>query len=337
MTARPVSEASLRPGRLELSRLGWALGISLVFHLFCFGGYEVGRHFGFWEALRVPAWLQKSKILASVLEEEKRAAQQPAEPQWERDPPLMFVDVNPQLATPEPPKNPRFQSSLNSQAANLDIDKESDVPKIAGKQTDIVKAEDVNRSKFDRLQPVFPQAETEQPAEQAKPKTPQPPGDLAMAKPETELRKEAGTAEKSRPRTVEEAKARKNRNQLAGEKMKQEGGVPRLGYSGLDTKATLTGSYDAAFIEAVENRWFSLLDNMNYDGYRRGRVVLKFRLVFDGRITDMEVVENTVGESLGLLCQKAILDPAPFERWPREVRRMVDKDFREIQFAFYYN
>ena len=107
--------------------------------------------------------------------------------------------------------------------------------------------------------------------------------------------------------------------------------------TGLDAKATPFGVYDAAFISAVESRWFALLDNMSYDGYRRGRVVLQFRLNSNGYITEMKVVENNVGETLGLLCQKAVQDPSPFDKWPKEMRLLVDKDYREIQFAFYYN
>ena len=30
------------------------------------------------------------------------------------------------------------------------------------------------------------------------------------------------------------------------------------------------------------------------------------------------------------------VDPAPFDRWPREMRQMIGKDYRDIQFAFYY-
>lgn len=251
----------------------------------------------------------------------------------------MFVDVNPQLAMSEPPENPKFYANRNTQSSNPDIDEESDIPKIDGKQQEILKTEDVARSPFDRLQPVFPNPEPEEEhTERAKPTTPEPQGDLAMAKPDIVLRQDTGTAERPRVRTLREALQRDNRNQLAGEKMEQRGGVKRhLEFTGLDAKATLMGDYDASFIAAVENRWFTLLDNLSYDGDRRGRVVLKFHLTFDGRITDMEVVENTVNESLSLLCQKAVIDPAPFERWPREMRRMIDKDFREIQFAFYYN
>jgi len=76
---------------------------------------------------------------------------------------------------------------------------------------------------------------------------------------------------------------------------------------------------------------------VSYDGYRRGRVVLQFLLNYDGRITEMKVLENTVTETLSLLCQKAVLDPAPFDKWPREMRLMVGEDFRRITFTFYYN
>ncbi len=50
----------------------------------------------------------------------------------------------------------------------------------------------------------------------------------------------------------------------------------------------------------------------------------------------MNMAENTVGEVLGLICQKAVLDPAPFASWPSDMRRTLG-DIRNIQFTFYYN
>lgn len=329
MTSRRVHEGSLRPDRLEISRLLWALGISLAAHLLFYGGYQLGNKYNVWQALQLPKWVEKVRQLTALTEPRKQPAP--------REVPLMFVDVNPQLASIEPPKNAKFYSNKNSEAANPDTDQDSNDPKITGKQTDVMKAEDVNRSKLDRLQPNVPRAESEQQPEQARERTPKPEGDMAMAKPETEQRQDQGTAQHARPRTIKEAIARLNRNQLAGQKIKQDGGVKRrTEFTALDAKATQFGDYDAAFIDAVESRWFNLLANNPNANYRSGRVLLRFRLMFDGRITDMQVVENNVGETLGLFCQKAITDPAPFERWSREMRLMLDKDYREIQFAFYY-
>ena len=80
-----------------------------------------------------------------------------------------------------------------------------------------------------------------------------------------------------------------------------------------------------------------MLDERRYANDRTGKVVLKFRLHYDGRVTDLGVTEHTVDELLSLLCQKAVLDPAPFARWPSDMRRMNGEDFRDVQFTFYYN
>ena len=99
---------------------------------------------------------------------------------------------------------------------------------------------------------------------------------------------------------------------------------------------TAFGAYDAALVNAVESRWNELLYERDYASDSRGRVVLQFKLHADGRISDMSVAENTAGEVLGLLCQKAILDPSPYAAWPTDMRRLAG-EVRNIQFTFYYN
>ena len=47
-------------------------------------------------------------------------------------------------------------------------------------------------------------------------------------------------------------------------------------------------------------------------------------------------VKNDVGELLGLNCQKALLDSAPFEKWPSDMRRLVGADYRELGLTFFY-
>jgi outer membrane biosynthesis protein TonB len=165
-------------------------------------------------------------------------------------------------------------------------------------------------------------------------------GDLAIAKPETESRKGEGAAEQPRPRTLQEARARQSRNQLVGEKMRQEGGVHRLRIdAAFDAKGTPLGGYDHAMIEAITQRWFDLLESRyNYD--RNGRVVISFRLSHDGTVSNIRIEENTVEEKLdgmlAFLCQKAVSDPAPYPRWPRELRLTVGRDYRDLTFTFYY-
>ena len=330
MSVRTEQEASLRLDRVEVRRLVWAISISLVLHLILWGTYALGEKFHWWDKLHWPAWVQK---LAPPAPRKKPEALQPVD----REPPLVFVEVSPAQAEKEPPKEAKYYSDKNAVAANPDPDKETDTPKITGTQTQVAKTEESPRNKFDKLMPAPPKPDVE-PAEEARAKPTLEPGDLTLAKPDTNPRPDTGNAEKSRPRTSKEAMARKQITRIPGQRMKQDGGVNRSRLvSSLDTKATPFGAYDAAFIEAVSQRWYDLLDSMSYDGYRTGRVVVQFNLNYDGRITEMKILENTVTETLALLCQKSVLDPSPFDKWPREMRLMVGEDYRKITFTFYYN
>ena len=326
---------SLRLEQAEFSRLAWAFAISLAFHVLVYGGYHTGQKHHLWQDLHWPAWLQPPKILTELLVKKK---ENPPPPQ-RQEIPLMFVNVNPAQATAEPPKDAKYYSDKNSRAANPEPDKITEIPKIDGKQTEVVKTETVPREKFTPLQPSRPAQQPQEAQPEIKPKPAYTPGDLTLAKPSPTPRKEDGDANEAkppRPRTIKEALARQQESRLPGEKMKQDGGVSRRHeLASLDTKATPFGAYDAALVEAISQRWFTLLDERDYASDSRGKVVLQFRLHYDGRITDMNMAENTTGEVLGLICQKAVLDPAPFAAWPSDMRRTLG-DIRSIQFTFYY-
>ncbi len=330
---------SLRLERAESSRLAWAFALSVAFHLIVAGTYQTGKQLGWWERLRMPAWLQSAKMLNEVLKKKEITPPQPP-----GEPPLVFVDVNPDVATPEPPKNAPYYSDKNSQAANPDAKVETATPKLEGNQTKVVRTEDVPRSRAFPLQPTPPAPPTPaaspsaDPQEEVKPKTSYTPGDLALAKPEQTAHKDDGQAAEPKPKTVAEAKARQQNSRLSGEKMKQEGGVKRdRVVSSLDVRSTPFGAYDAAIIAAVQNRWYDLLDSRNYARDRVGMVTLRFRLNSDGSISELAFVENTVDLALGLLCQSAIKDPAPYAHWPNDMRRLIGADYREVTFTFYYN
>lgn len=201
-------------------------------------------------------------------------------------------------------------------------------------------------------------------APQEKPQTPEAgpkPGDLAMARPSPRAVVEAPTPTPAqplpvtpaltvgptevapaeaprprRPRTLSQARAQKGI--LAGEKMKQEGGVSRLSIvPSLDVKASPFGSYDGHMIFAIQQRWYRLLDDNHYALERVGKVVVRFVLNSDGTITQLRRVHTEVGETLGFICEGAIIEPAPYEPWPAEMRKAVGSDTRELTFTFFYN
>ncbi|HEX5223184.1 MAG TPA: hypothetical protein VFZ59_26735 [Verrucomicrobiae bacterium] len=307
---------TLRVERPELTRLGWALAVSLVLHFFCWGTYAVGKKYHLWERLKMPDW-----VLKLTTPPVRPEVKQPVN----REPPLMFVEVvQPSV---EPPKDAKFYSDQNSVASNPDLNEASNIPKIDGSQENVPKTEDAPRNKFP-LMPDPPKVQ-EQAQEDVAPKPKISPGTMTVAK--ADLKPQP---ERTRPRTLKEAMLR---NQIPGQKVKQSGGAQQRPETGLDVKATGFGAYDRAFIDAVSKRWYDLLDNMSYDAYQPGRVKLEFLLNYDGRITEMKILDTTVSETLSLLCQKAVLDPAPFEKWPREMRLMIGEDSRRITFTFFYN
>jgi len=324
MSATGSQETSLRPGRFDYKRLAWAFAISLAAHLLCYGGYQFSRTV-------LPGWLERIKFLAALAEELRKKPNSP--PPQPAEPPLVFVEVDPAVATPEPPKDAKYYSSQNSKAADVDSKIDNNIPKINGQHPDLPKLDDPAKH-FEKLQPTLPHPEPK--PEQAKPKPP--PGDLAMAKPDLKPSLDKGVAEETRPRTLAEAR---ERNQLPGEQRKEDGGVHRhLEMSSLDTKATITGSYDLLLYEAIAQRWFDLLDargNSLVGG--TGQVILHFKLHSDGSVTELTIDNNsTPSPVLAWLCYKAVQDISTptFQRWPDEMKR-VENDPRAIQFVFNYD
>jgi len=324
-------------GSLEFSRLWLAFVASLVLHLVIYGTYKGGQKLGLWERLH---WKPMGKVIEEL--QEARIAMDDVD----RQPPLMFVDVNPAAATTDVPEDTPYYSDKSSRASNPLTEDISDKPMIDGSQEDMVRTEDVPPLKAVPLQPSSPP-----PAPEPKPvlkkevvaEPKQPVGDLLLAKAaDTQKRADPKPREpEPRPRTLKEAMARLPQAQLdrlAGRKMKQDGGVRRLNtLSTLDVKGSPFGEYDRAIIVAIQNRWFDLLDMRGFGHEKSGRVVVEFRLHYDGRISMMNIADNTVDEMLSLLCQKAIMDPSPYARWPSDMRRMIGANYRDVRFTFYYN
>ncbi len=140
---------------------------------------------------------------------------------------------------------------------------------------------------------------------------------------------------RSRPRTVTEAKLRQSL--LSGEKMKQDGGVSRKGPVQVDAVGLPFGAYDEAMVAAVQNRWYALLDERRFAGGARGRVVIRFKLLSDGSVRNCEALETSVDSLFTQLCVRSVSDPAPYEKWPSDMLRMIGSPVREMKFTFYYN
>jgi len=316
MVVDRTGKVSVRIGRIEMTRLGWALVISLVAHLFLWGGYAAAKHYHLLSLLRLPNWLDH---LVSV------PPPQPPQQQASHEP-YMFIDVRDYQSVPEPPKDAIRYSDRNAIATNPDEPKDKNEPKVEGEKNEQQSLEDANRrNKFDQLMPDPPKPEPETQPE-AKPN----PGTLKIAKAETQP-----PQERKRPRTIREALLQKA--QTPGRKTQRDGGASHRGHLSYDVKVTGFGAYDRLFIDAVTTRWYDLLDNLSYDNYQQGKVVVQFTLNYKGEISNVRIADNTVSDMLSLMCEKAIRDPAPFGEWTKEMRLAVGDDTRRITFTFFYN
>lgn len=317
-----------------------ALILSLLIHLLLYGTWQLGKQLHWWD--HQASWLLKltEKILQSPVRPKALASPRP-EPNPAPEIPLTFVEIDPATAVEEAPKDAKYYSSANSKATNPDATVDTETPKVDGNQDKVVRLLDNDRPNPVPLQPSAPPPKEEPPP---KPKGGEVPGDLAMAKkrdptPPNDGHVDVGlgespTAPKKRPRYVSEARAQK-RPMLAGEKMQQTGGINRRGSLAVDAKATAFGAYDAALIAAVEQAWYNLLDE-HMGAQRTGKVVVEFRLTYEGKIVNDRITENEVGEILGQFCRAAITQPAPYGEWPADMRRAIGNNYRDVKFTFYY-
>ena len=305
---------SLRWSRLEKKWLLAALIISLVLHISGLGVYQFGVK---------KQWWQPVKILTALPKIPRGQKLPPVKPLEES---VVYVDVS--HGEKEAPKTAKYYSSKNSVAANPDVRQDLKTPKIEGRQTVVPKTESGTR-------PAKLQFATPAPMSLhglAPVKTPTPPerGDLDLAQ-KTAAQKEPPAA--PRPRTLNQAL----QNLTPGEAMKQEGGVRRASMvPTLDAKETAFGKYDKQIVEAVTDKWYAMLDSGHFAQDRTGKVVVHFKLKYDGSILEMTTLENSVGISLTYVCRQAIAEAAPFSRWPDDMRRMIGQNFREVSFTFYY-
>jgi hypothetical protein len=311
---------SVRLTRFDTKRLTWALVLSLMLHFLAWGGYEWGKKTGLWQRLHWPTrhHLAQKKPPTLVVQEAE---------------PSIFLDVDPDQVSPEAPKDAKYYSDKNSRAANLDAGKDLNQPKLTGKQKDVPETRDIPRMPNTKPTPPAPQPSPQKQAQPAQPKPTELTGNTRLAKLETSPEKTEDKPE--RPRTLKEAYAQQPtlRPSIA---MNQDGGVQRRAIvPSNDVKLTGFGEYDKRFYDAVCQRWWDLLDSQQFARDRTGKVILEFHLNYDGTITDMTVVQNDVGDLLGYVCRKAVNDPAPFERFPDDMRRKLG-NYSTIRIAFYY-
>ncbi len=344
----------------------FALGISVAVHLILI---TLGTSVLGVALLRDPELLKQiaqspEKIIeltARSLEMTRPPELQPPAP--EKQMPMLFIEVDPSMAVKEASEKSKYYAAQNTLAANPDTRLDTDQPKIDGTQTQIIRAFEAPKSQPKPI-PLQPASQTQAKVEaQPQKKAPtaeqaarnqqaqkqslleqakQERGDLEKLRPAQKAQEQKQAAEETvprpRPKTVALAKAQKGDARPPGERMKQDGGVKRADLdSSLTANSTPLGQYDAQIIDAIRTKWFALLEDSKHARDRKGVVVIEFRIYSNGTVRDVRTADEDVGEFLAYLCQSAIISPAPYLKWPDDVRAAVGKDYRDVRFTFFYN
>jgi hypothetical protein len=301
---------SLRPNRGEGGRVMLALAISVFAHLLLFTAYTLSREI---PELRRLLWMA--------------ARQKQVVPVQKQEQPLEFVTV--QTPAMEAPKNAKYLSNKNTVAADLEGKNKSENPQLDGHQSDAPQTVTITHPRFTRSQTDSEQQQQAKDTESSTAaKSAANSGDLTLGKPDQ-------TQQDQRPRTLRDAYAEMAKR-LPSMTMKQDGGAAHHAkVPSFDVKITGFGDYDERFVETVCHNWWNALDSNKFALDRTGKVVLHFQLNYDGSISQMRFEENNVGDLLGYVCEKAVLEGAPYEPWTEDMRLKLGNS-SDVQFTFDY-
>jgi hypothetical protein len=92
--------------------------------------------------------------------------------------------------------------------------------------------------------------------------------------------------------------------------------------------------YDDKLTAVISKRWRELASALPSGPH--GTVVADFKLTYDGQVTDLNISTNELQGPPVEICRRAILESAPFDPWPAEMRRVIGSNKRDITLRFYY-
>ena len=111
---------------------------------------------------------------------------------------------------------------------------------------------------------------------------------------------------------------------------------PKLAKLSSYGKNNVFTAYDCAMVLAVEKHWYEMLDAVK-KWPSKGRVILDFELDPDGGISNMVVRKSTVDKKYARICERSVLDLAPFGPSPSDARKVMTDDTRAVHFEFNYD
>lgn len=335
----------------ELTVAGWT-------HREAFARFSFFRPFITMLSSSVQAHPKRKEPSESTITFIETPAEQKPAPRIERS----FIETDTSQVTGEEPKNARFYSANSTVAANPEnpSGKVGDTPYLNGQETRLASTENVRPQPPGAAatpvpRPVTPPAAPPVAPQPAAPKPVEPAKELAETGLKVGEEKKVAVLEQPvappaavMPTPSQPASQPTAPGMMAGSASPREiatakshattFGVDRIGIAAFNVASSPFGAYDKELISTVQSRWYGVLtsnDKKRMDTHT-GTVVLQFILRADGSVANMVMKENSAGEDLGLFCQKAVVESAPFPPYSDAMKQLIGDDAREINFTFYY-
>jgi TonB family protein len=107
------------------------------------------------------------------------------------------------------------------------------------------------------------------------------------------------------------------------------------------SSTTPFNEYDKAMIDLISSNWYGIISQRVYGKFERyqpdiGKIVVRYRLNYDGFVTNVQVMASNMNRLYDQACVEAIKKSVPFSKWPPDMVKMFGTDYRDITFTFYY-
>ncbi len=308
--------AALRKDPRERRQTIAAAILSVLLHLALIGGI---------------AWILTRPILEAEKDEPEPLeitlmpveAPKPAEPQ--------FVRTDPANALPDAPQSAAFESDNNTRAASeAPATGTEAVPSMEGEDSPAMELANREYTAGREARPASPPSSAAEPQPPAEPvATPEPseraPTQLALRDAPPPKPREPTAEAKPAPPTTPGFQPQTRVTRLRGN-------ISNRGKASVEAAATPLGRYKKMISDAIGSRWYYYV-NEQLGLLNIGTVSVRFVVLPDGKVRNVEVLSNTSNESFASVSVSAIMD-AEIPPIPPDVAKILDNSRIEIDYSF---
>jgi hypothetical protein len=121
---------------------------------------------------------------------------------------------------------------------------------------------------------------------------------------------------------------------LHGPLMATAGSAARRGTLAIDSTFSEFGEYQQQFYAAIQSGWYQEIDFFQPID-TAARVQIRFTLLANGSIKELETLYSSAGEIATIICENAISKRSPFRKWTQQMIQVFGNE-KSMQLVFHY-